>query len=212
MVSPPSASGRTLKRLIPVAITLLLVTTLASCARSRPEPADDRIQPGDRIGDLLITTGDDGDMVFIAKIRCPVNPSTKTEICEIPVGTVVNAGLGADVVNYSGENLVSRWLRQSYEMTINGRPVNLLAFGSIATTHPIRGEMRLWNVVIVSEKPGVVSVRHSGEIGGVPVDGVTVLVFTGAAESPGPIARAWAEVPLPDMDRHDGRDQRARIW
>jgi hypothetical protein len=58
------------------------------------------------------------------------------------------------------------WSDQTYGMTIDGRPVDLHAFGFIDITNLMVGKLRLWNVVIVTDKPGTITIDHSGEIAG----------------------------------------------
>ena len=74
------------------------------------------------------------------------------------------------------EELDTYWAGQTYTMAIEGRLVNLQAFGSIEITHPIVGKMRLWNVVIVTDSPGKITILHSGEMGGESMEGTNVLI------------------------------------
>ncbi len=162
---------------------LLIALISGACAKATqepndaaaPQPAGEMINPGDKIGDFLITTSDDDSVIYTTTIHCPFDPGTKTETCEIDIGAKVNVGLG--VFGDSVEKLDTYWSGQTYMMTIEGRPVNLQAFGSIEINHPIVGKMRLWNVVIVSDKPGKISVHHSGEMAGDSMEGTNVLIY-----------------------------------
>ena len=62
-------------------------------------------------------------------------------------------------------------------MTIEGQPRNLQTFGSIEITHPLVGKMRFWNVVIVTNTPGKITIQYSGEIASESMDGTNVLIF-----------------------------------
>jgi hypothetical protein len=62
-------------------------------------------------------------------------------------------------------------------MSINDRPVNLKAFGSIDRQHPTVGMMRFWNVVIGADKPGEITVHSKGVVGGDPFEDTTTYVF-----------------------------------
>jgi hypothetical protein len=175
-----------MKKFVYLTLIVLFAFILSSCAKTTPQPvdeatpppADERIQPGDKIGDFLITTSDDEDVFYTTNVHCPFDQATMTETCEIPVGTKVNSALGAYGDDYSGKNLEVYWSDQTYEMTIEGRPVNLQAFGFIDITNPMVGKMRLWNVVIVTDKPGTITIDHSGEIGGESQEGTNVLIYT----------------------------------
>ena len=78
----------------------------------------------------------------------------------------------------SGKTLDEYWSEHTYEMVIEGRPVNLQAFGSIDIYHPVVGTIRLWNVVIVSEKPGKISARSTGVVDDDPFDNTAILTFS----------------------------------
>ncbi len=173
-----------MKKLVHLTLIVLCTMISSACAQATPQPIaeaqpeaeNETINPGDKIGDFLITTGDDDKVLYTTQIHCPFNQSTLTETCEIPIGTKVNVGLG--VYGDSVEKLDAYWSDQSYEMTIDGRAVNLQAFGSIDIPHPIVHTMRLWNVVIVSDKPGKITIEHSGEITGDSAQGTNILVYT----------------------------------
>ena len=130
-----------MKKIVYLPLIMLFVIILGACAKATPQPADEMINPGDKIGDFLITTGDDDSVIYTTKIHCPFDLSTKTETCEIAINTKVNVALG--VYGNSVEKLDTYWSGQTYVMTIEGRPVNLQAFGPIDITHPAVGKMRL---------------------------------------------------------------------
>jgi hypothetical protein len=166
----------TMKKIGYLTLIMLFAIILGACAKATPQPADEMINPGDKIGDFLITSSGDDSVIYTTKVHCPFDPSTKTETCEIDVGTKVNVALG--VYGDSVEKLDMYWSGQTYKMTIEGRPVNLQAFGSIDITHPIVGKMRLWNVVIVTDKPGKITIQHSGEIAGDSAEGMNILIYS----------------------------------
>lgn len=167
-----------MKKFFYLTLIMLFAFILSSCAKADSESVDEMVNPGDKIGDFLITTSADEGVFYTTNVHCPFDQAKMTETCEIPVGTKVNSALGAYGDNYSGENLEAYWSDQTYVMTIEGRPVNLQAFGYIDITHPVVGKMRLWNVVIVTDKPGKITIQHSGKIAGESVDGTNVLIYT----------------------------------
>ena len=163
-----------MKRLAVGRLVGICVVALGACA-----PATGPINPGDKIGGFLITTGDSEDIVFVTKLHCPFDNSTNTESCEQPVGTKVNVGVGVYGDDPSNKASLDRlWSEQTHEMTIEGRPVNLQAFGSIDFVHPAVGTVRVWNVVIVSDKPGTVTARSAGVVGGDPFEYTAIVKFT----------------------------------
>jgi hypothetical protein len=168
-----------MKKLICLIFIALFAGTLSACVKATSQLVDEMINPGDKIGDFLITTGDSEDVIFVTKLHCPFDDSTSTESCEQPVGTKVNVGLGVYDDNlFSGVNLDELWSEQAHEMFIEGRPVNLQAFGIIDFNHPIVGTVRVWNVVIITDKPGKITARSTGIVGGDPFDYYAILTFT----------------------------------
>ena len=165
----------------PVYLTLIVqfVFILGACATATPQSSDEMINPGDKIGDFLITTGDGEDVIFVAKLHCPFDSSTQTESCEQAVGTKVNVvGIGFYDDDLSrGKTLDEYWSEGTHEMSIEGRPVNVQAFGSIDFNSPI-GTVRVWDVAIVSDKPGKIIVHSTGIAGGDPFDYTVILTFT----------------------------------
>ena len=171
-----------MKRLVCLTLIVLFSIILAACAKATPQHVDDMINPGDKIGGFLITTGDDEGVTYVCMIHCPgENHSTGTESCEFSVGTKVNVGAGFyDDYPSSGKTLDETWSEQinNHKMVIESRPVNLQAFGSIDITHPILGTIRNWNVVIVTDKPGKITARSTGVYDGDPIDYTATLTFS----------------------------------
>ena len=165
------------KPLYPTLI-VLFVFILGACAKTKPQSNDEMIDPGDKIGDFLITSGDGEDIIYVSKLHCPYDSSTGTESCEQPVGTKVNVGEGVfDDNPSSGKTLDEYWSEQTHEMFIEGRPVNIQAFGSIDFNNPMVGMVRVWNVVVVTDKPGRITVHSTGVVGGDPFDYTAIITF-----------------------------------
>jgi hypothetical protein len=157
----------TMKNIVYLTLIMLSVVILGACAKATPQSSDEMINPGDKIGDFLITTGDNESVTFLANIHCPLDQSTGIKSCELPVGTKLNvsSSIYDDNLN-SGKNLDEFWSQSTFEILIEGRPVNLQPFGSIDITHSILGKMRQWNVVIVTDKPSKITVKNSVVVDG----------------------------------------------
>jgi hypothetical protein len=144
-------------------LIVILGVILSACASSAPKPSDEMINPGDKIGDFLITTREDDDVVYITNLHCPIDGTTET--CERPVGIKINVSQGFQPA--SGKTSFEQaWSEQTCEMVIEGRPVNLQAFGYDEWKHPIAGTIRVWNVAIVADKPGTISAESNGVFDG----------------------------------------------
>lgn len=167
-----------MKRLVYLTLVVMFGVILSACASVTPQPSDEMINPGDRIGDFLITTGEGKDVIFVTKLHCPFDSSTETESCEQPVGTKVNVSQGIFVNPSIGKTLDELWSEQIHEMFIEGRPVNLQAFGSVDFNNPMVGTVRVWNVVIVTDKPGKITARSTGVVGGDPWNYIAIITFT----------------------------------
>jgi hypothetical protein len=168
-----------MKRLVYLTLMVLGAGLLASCAASGSVPApDEPINPGDKVGGFLITTGGAEGVTYVCMLHCPFDESTQTESCEFPVGTKVNVGPGFYDDPVTAGTLDEEWPNQAYKMVIAGRPVNLQAFGAIDITHPMVGKIRNWNVVIVADKPGKIAAHSTGEYNGEPIEYTASLTFS----------------------------------
>jgi hypothetical protein len=168
-----------MKKLVYLTLIVLGASILASCAASDSMPTpSEMINPGDKIGGFLITTGDAEGVTYVCMLHCPFDESTKTESCEFPVGAKVNVGPGFYDDPATEGTLDEEWPKQTYKMVIAGRTVNLQAFGSIDVTHPIVGKVRNWNVVVVADKPGKIGAHSTGEYNGEPIEYTASLTFS----------------------------------
>ena len=165
-----------MKKLIYLILIALFSLMAAACARAAPQNVPGMINPGDRVGDFLITADSGEDVVLMTNIHCPYEETTET--CERPVGTKVNVANGIYGDLSDDKVLEKIWKKQTYEMTIEGRPVNLPAFGFVEFEHPVVGTVRVWNVVVTSDRPGVISAHSSGEVDGEPLEYTAVVKFS----------------------------------
>jgi hypothetical protein len=176
----------TMKKFIYLTLIALYSIIVSGCGKATQQPieatpniSDQMINPGEKIGDFLITTGEGEDVVFVSKLHCPYDTSTGIESCEQPIGTKVNVGEGIyDDNPTSGKTLDEYWSEQTHEMFIEGHPINLQAFGTIDFNNPAVGTVRVWNVVIVTDKPGKITAHSAGVVGGDPFDYTAALTFT----------------------------------
>jgi hypothetical protein len=168
----------TMKKIVCLAHIMLLVSILGACAKATPQFSDETINPGDKIGNFFITNGDGEDVIYVTKLHCPFDNSTQTESCEQPVGTKVNVSQGVFVDPSLGKTLDELWSEQSHEMFIEDRPVNLQAFGSVDFNNPMVGTVRVWDVAIVTDKPGKITARSKGVVGGESWNYTAIITFT----------------------------------
>jgi len=167
-----------MKKPVNLTLIVLFVFILGACTTATPQSSDEMINPGDKIGDFLITTGNGEDVIFVTKLHCPFDNSTQTESCEQPIGTKVNVSQGIFADPSIGKTLDELWSEQTHEMFIEGRPVNLQAFGSVDFNNPMVGTVRVWNVVIVTDKPSKITARSTGVVGGDPWNYTAIITFT----------------------------------
>ncbi len=150
-----------MKMLQYLTLIVMLVVSLNACAGTAPQPGDEMIDPGDKIGDFLITTAQGDDVIYMTNLHCPFDAATETETCERPAGMKINVSQGF-VPGQSKTPFEEAWSEQTCEMVIEGRPVNLQAFGYAEWKHPVAGTIRVWNVVIIADRPGTISAKSSG--------------------------------------------------
>ncbi len=166
-------------------LIILTFLVLGDCGRialkpvePTPTPRKQAINPGDKVGSYFITTADENEVFYVTKTHCPFDNSTKTEFCELTVGTNVNVSLGTYEDNVpGGKSVDDYWSEQTFEMFIEGYPVNLEAFGYTDFTTRREGRVRVWDVVITADAPGTITAQTVGVVGGTPIDYTVVITF-----------------------------------
>ena len=138
------------------------------------------IEPGGKVGDFLVTTGQEDETIYLWDLDCevtnPENPSSQKYDCKASVGASVNPLVGIFDSTASGK-LDEVWDEHVQEVTIDGLPVNLKAFGTINVDHPASGINRLWNVQVSGAVPGEVRVHDWGVAGGIQYNVVITIRF-----------------------------------
>jgi len=170
-----------MKRHTYIILIVLFSVILSACAKATPGQVEGTINPGDKIGEFLITMGKEGDVTYLWEIddtACVKQGDDEVYSCQVAVGTKINVSVGIYDDTYSGK-LDSHWSGLTYEMLIDDRPVNLDAFGSIDVSHPSVGTIRAWNVVINTIQPGEITVSDKGtEHDATPIESTTKYTFS----------------------------------
>ena len=158
-------------------LTVLFAIILSACGEATSQPADEMINPGDNIGDFLITAGEEENVTFGFDLDC-IKGEGENYACKASVGEQVIISIGLYDDTYSGK-LDERWSKlTAYQILIVDRPVNLQAFKTIEVTHPLVGVIRYWNVVIIASKPAKITVYESGLDDGKPYESTTTYTFS----------------------------------
>ncbi len=171
-----------MKKLVFLTISLLLAIILGACATATPTTAVTPttaalINPGDKVGDFLVTKGEEGDVTYTWDLDCVKQPGGEIYTCKTTIDNKVNVSMGV-YADFSGKDLDQLWSEHTYKMFLNDRPVNLEAFGSIDVRHPRVGPMRHWNVVIVATKQGEITLHDSGVVDGEPFESTVTYLFS----------------------------------
>ena len=154
-----------------VSFALLLI----SCAQKE-------IEPGDKANGYLITNTIQENITYQWDLGCKKQGSDEVYSCNADTGTNLNLSIGIFDDTGSGD-LEKKWSEFKYELFIGDRPVNLEKFGYIEIVHPRVGPMRLWNVVVVGDKPGEITLRDKYESSDEPsVETTTTITFNETAD------------------------------
>jgi hypothetical protein len=169
-----------MKKLTILFSILLVVGLTMACAGvgGSSGPTNKMIEPGDKIGDFVITTGEQGKFTYPFSVDCSAPGSDNSYSCNAKVGDVINVSTGLADTTGKG-NLDQVWSNSNYQMFINDRPVDLQAFGTIDYNHPQVGVIRFANVVIATSKAGQITVKDSGVFdNGDPFQSTSTYVYT----------------------------------
>lgn len=168
-----------MKRLALIVFFLWMAGLLVGCSQPKPTDSTELIRPGDMVGDFLVTTGEEGKFIYGFEGDCSKQASEQNEnySCKLTVGEIINVTTGIYDDTNSGK-LDEYWSNSNYQLFIEGRPVDLQAFGTVEYTHPVVGVIRFWNVVASTSKPGEINTTDSGVAGGDAFESNTTYVFS----------------------------------
>ncbi|HEX5836767.1 MAG TPA: hypothetical protein VFY26_02970 [Anaerolineales bacterium] len=138
------------------------------------------LQPGEKIGDMAITTGveDAFPLSAICSARKENDYSIQVDCGELSVCANVAIGQTFGVMGLiHAMNLIPQpinWEELIWEMSVDGRPIDLEAFGAYDFVHPdlapssspVREVFkmdRLWNVVLVNPTAGTHKVQGQAQ-------------------------------------------------
>ncbi len=156
----------------------------ATVTKSQNTPAPtDMIQPGDIINGVLITTGTD-DSTFVFDLPWTMNNGI--DMCTTRVGIPTNPS--TSVYGSTPEELNSNWETFTYTLSIEGRPVDLTAFGTIDFVHERTGlYMRAYNIALTGTDPITLSLHDIGSLSGEVTDMNFLIAFKPGVEVEDPI-------------------------
>lgn len=168
-----------MKRLALIECIVCLTGILVACEQPKPTQSSDLIRPGDMVGDFLVAKGEEGKFNYGFELDCSEKVSGQKTIlsCKPTVGDVVNITTGIYDDTNSGK-LDEYWSNSDYQLLIEGRPVDLRAFGIVEYTHPYVGLICYWNVAVSTSKPGALEVNDSGVAGGDTFENTATYTFS----------------------------------
>jgi hypothetical protein len=96
-----------MKRLVHLTFIVLLAIVLGACAKATPQPVDEMINPGDKSGDFLITTGELGGVTFGWELDSTKGEEANTVFGDAAWGTKIipTAGIYDDTFRQVGREL-----------------------------------------------------------------------------------------------------------
>jgi Phospholipase/Carboxylesterase len=163
-----------MKKLACLTLIVVLVAILAACTKASATPTPiDMLQPGDTVNGVLVTTGTE-DTIFGFDLPCTQKDDITT--CTTTFGDATN--VTSAVYGFTPEELQSNWETFTYTITIEGRPVDLTAFGTIDFIHQQTGlYMRAYNVALISSDPITLTTHDVGTVSGETTESVLLIAF-----------------------------------
>jgi predicted esterase len=193
-----------MKRLSWIITLVFWVGVLLACGDKATK--EDLVQPGDMVGEYLITTGGYEGVSFTFDFFEGCAVSSNNYSCDIAEGTDIN--LTYPVYNSSIEELEKNWSHFRLQVYVEGQKVDMDAFGTIDFDQPDYGKMRAWDVVIKDVKLGDFSVRIEGSIEDESFDDTWNFTIKSAGD-----IEATGEYPLlssnPNLGQHPYHSEKA---
>jgi hypothetical protein len=158
-----------MKRLVYLMRHMLLTSILISCASTTPTPSAKMIEPGDKIGNMIVEQGAEpilGPWVWeFCEFWDPgPEPASFTSDCTVPAIPEVAFGFGF----YAQEaTLSSNWEAMTWEITIDDYQLDLEKFEWVESDFPEMGpnaKKRNWLIKLINSTLGEHSFRYSWTI------------------------------------------------
>ena len=173
-----------MKKLVCLISIVLLLVILTACANPTATPTSvELIQPGETINGVLVTTGT-ADSTFVFDL-----PWTKKNGVDMCTTTLGNPTIpSTSVYGATPEELESNWKTFTYTISIEGRPVDLPAFGTIDFVHERTGlYMRAYNIALIGTDPITLTLHDIGSMSGEITDTNFLIAFKPGVEVEDPI-------------------------
>lgn len=144
-----------------------------------PTRAGSMLKPGDKSGDMVLTTGPSEGMKEIWMYCDPFVTESGVFTKECGVPGIPDLFIGYGIVADTTGELDAAWPAMTWELTLDDHPVNLSAFGVLDQDDVVDGrpvKRRSWNVVLHQSTPGKHTLRYVLNESGKPTD--VTWVFT----------------------------------
>jgi len=159
-----------MKKFVCLIFLALFTTTVVGCAKATPTPEAviKLLKPGDRVGDMLLSAHPPTSMEASIFNYCnpfvsESIPSTDIRQCDVPELPHLSIGFGERASTQEG--LEAAWQSKTWELYVDGHPIDLSAFGTIDLD--VGEKVRIWNVGLENLTPGLHRVRYiSREVDG----------------------------------------------
>ena len=151
-----------MKKIFYLALIVLFVFVLGTCAKSEPERIEGMINRGDEIDGMVFTTTDEIDWNISLSTYCDFKSAERTDIsttapCYTSSGSSIFFGNCSGILFNTEEEAQKKWGDFKLEVTFNSQEVYLPSFGFMdIETEGYYDEkyLRMWNLKIDNIKPG----------------------------------------------------------
>ena len=154
-----------MKKLIVIALSVVLAGIIASCAGVQPDSTQVALKPRDKIEDMTLVISSNypseplwsiGSLCLLEGLTEPGSRTMDCKIAELP-WIYFDIGWYADATL-----LASNWDAMEWEMYIDGHEIDLESFGWFERESAVGGENtkeRIWLVTLTNPSPGEHSMR-----------------------------------------------------
>jgi len=150
-----------MKKNISLSLIALLVIIFSACARNKSNNAEGVINPGDEIDGMVFTTADEIDWDLSLSFLCDFDSIEETDTsptidCFSSPGSSVFFGNFSGIPYNNPKEVDEPWNEIKSEVTFDGRPLNLQAFGymEIELYEAEWKYARIWNLIVDNIMPG----------------------------------------------------------
>jgi enterochelin esterase-like enzyme len=155
-----SQTGTPTPSIVPIDTPTSTSTSTTNTSTSSPNRIEGMLNPGDSLGSMRLVASQGEYSTEIWSFCDPYITETGISSRECSLPSVESIFIGYGSLAGSTEELDAAWPSATWELYLDGLPVNLPAFGTFDQSQDVATILRSWDVLLENPLPGVHTLRY----------------------------------------------------